>query len=583
MDLRSMLNDSQSQKAAPRISGSSHTPHSSYDGRIEHTPGSDVSSARPTSYGPPLNTADPRAQAQGGAAAAAAASAGAGYFTMQSPHPNTSASASTPSAGPQSAYAPSPGSHAGVYTPRSSHPPSNAPTHNAAFVSPSPSAHHPPTPGSASAHAQSYQSQHAYLHHQNSYPSSYPQFQSPPPPQANGLPPSQTRQISPSHPYQSHPATPLGPPLSYPRQSPNSARPPSQGNPDYHMRGNSVGSISSILSKDNNHYAHPAPVEQPREAIPRPSSYDTRERSRSESVSPKTIPRPIERGSQTSFGSTPSVPLQPTLGNTPPVSVQPQNHPTMSHQNSLDRQVAPSQPLLLSSSTSMSSMHEHQASPDHAVRQSPAPLPTVTPHEPPPLVDAQSSLKRSASHLSDTKPPPQKRPRGVMPRWAQSARGNRPLRFIDAPQPNSRPRQQIQQRPPPLPQKETSVAPRLNGNTVPPQQAPPPAQGQAWESSIANVVPFENLTRKVCDWIISIIAVRPAPVGSTWEIEAKVGTIRNRQSGERHSIPDVDSEVLLREGGRNTRFESSMNEVSHVCLGAIGLTELTQDRTSIER
>jgi len=564
MDLRTMLNDSQSQKAqvAPRISSSSHTPHSSYDGRIEHTPGSDVSSARPTSYGPPLNTGDPRAQGLGGAS----------YFTMQSPHPNTSASASTPSAGPQSAYAQSPGSHAGVYTPRSSHAPSIAPTHNAAFVSPSPSTsvHHPPTPGSASGHNQGYHSQHAYTHHHNNYPPTYQQFQSPPPPQANGLPPSHTRQISPSHPYPSQPATPLGPPISYPKHSPLSARPSSQGNHDHHLRGNSVGSISSIRSRDYNHYPQPLPVEHTREGTSRPSSYGTRERSRSESVSPKTIPRPIERASQTSFGSTPSVPLQP------------HTYPTMSHQDSLDRQVEPPQPPLLSSSTSMSSMHEHQTLTDQLTRQSPAPLPVVAPREPSPFVDTQSSLKRSASHLSDTKPPPQKRPRGVIPGWAQSARGNRPLRFIDTPQHNPRPRQQIQQRPPPLPQNETTLAPRQNGNPVPAQHAPPQAQGQGWESSIANVVPFENLTRKVCDWIISIIAVRPAPVGSTWEIEAKVGTIRNRQSGERYSNPDVDSEVLMREGTRNTRFESSMNEVSCARPGPTYVTRLTNGRINTE-
>ncbi|KAK5092446.1 hypothetical protein LTR70_005407 [Exophiala xenobiotica] len=261
----------------------------------------------------------------------------------------------------------------------------------------------------------------------------------------------------------------------------------------------------------------------------------------------------------------------------------------MSHQDSLDRQVEPPQPPLLSSSTSMSSMHEHQTLTDQLTRQSPAPLPVVAPREPSPHIDTQSSLKRSASHLSDTKPPPQKRPRGVIPRWAQSARGNRPLRFIDTPQHNPRPRQQIQQRPPPLPQNETTLAPRQNGNPVPAQHAPPQAQGQGWESSIANVVPFENLTRKVCDWIISIIAVRPAPVGSTWEIEAKVGTIRNRQSGERYSNPDVDSEVLMREGTRNTRFESSMNEDQHRILNVYlnGLTEAAlkarlQDPSRIE-
>src|SRR3954470_13360760 len=111
MDLKSMLNDSHTQRGPPpRLS--THTPHSSYDAHAEHTPSSDVSSARPTPYGPPPPAGDPRAQ--GGSSG--------GHFAMQSPRPNTAASvaASTPSVGPPSSYAQSPGSYGGqgAYTPR---------------------------------------------------------------------------------------------------------------------------------------------------------------------------------------------------------------------------------------------------------------------------------------------------------------------------------------------------------------------------------------------------------------------------------------------------------------------------------
>lgn len=565
MDLKSMLNnESQGQKGAhsqgaPRMSN--HTPHSSYDGRIEHTPSSDVSSARPTPYGPPLNTGDPRAQGQGGGS----------YFAMQSPHPNTSASASTPSAGPHSAYAQSPGSFAGVYTPRDSLPPSNAPTHNAAFVSPSASIHHPPTPGSA--HHQSYPPQHIYTQQHNSYPANYQQFQSPPPPQANGLPPSHSRQISPMNQFQSQPATPLGPPIHYARASPQAVRPPSQGHQEHHLRTGSVSSIGSITSKDYNRYSQPAPTEHiRRDSIQRSYPYDIRERSRSESVSPKTIPKPPPQrehstGSHTLSHGRPSLPLQPDP------------YVAMSHQSSIDR-VEPAMPQL-PSSNSISSMHSQQPSIDQLVQQSPAPMPVVTPQETPVVVKEEQSLKRSASHLTDIKPPPQKRPRGVVPRWAQSARGNRPLRFIDASQYNSKPRQQVQR--PPVPQHEPIMPPRQNGNTAPPQQLQALVPNDGWEPSITRTVPFENLSKKICQWIINIIVPRPAPLGSKWEIEAKVGAIMSSETGERYYNTEIDSEALLnRERTRNTRFDSSMNIVSCINLQHDFSAELTYRSISIK-
>ena len=548
MDLRSMLNDSQGQKVAvaPRVT--SHTPHSSYDGRIEHTPGSDVSSARPTPYGPPLNTGDPRAQG------------GASYFAMQSPHPNNSASASTPSVGPHSAYAQSPGSHAGVYTPRMSIPPSNAPAHHATFVSPSPSSlHHPPTPGSA--HSQSYHPQSVYVHH-NSYPGATQQFQSPPPPQANGLP--HARQISPTTQYQSQPATPLGPPIHYPKASPQAIRPPSQGYQEHRPHRGSVSSISSILSKDYNHYPPPVPVEQTRrESIPGPYPYAVRERSRSESVSPKTIPRPPPQrehviGGQSFSHGRPSLPLESSTRS------------TMSHQDSFSQHDGPSDPPPIPYS-SISSMHEQQPPAGQITSQSPAPLPANAPTRPSPI--AKGSVKRSASHLSDAKSPPHKRPRGEIPRWAQSARGNRPLRFIDAPQRNPQSRQhQMPPRPngnagPGGPQHVQPQPGRPHGNagnvaSGGPQHAQPQPGVQEWESSIGNILPFEDLTRSICDWIMKTIGERPAPYGSTWEIEAKVGTIRDKETGERFIIPPVATETLLTDGTRGIRFESSMNIVS---------------------
>lgn len=558
MDLKSMLNDSAAHRAPPRISTASHTPSSSYDGRIDHTPSSDVPSARSAVYGPPSSSGDLRAP--GGPAAG-------GYFGMQSPHPPPSASASTPSVGPPSAYAQSPGKYPAVYTPRESHPPGGLPQHNnAAFVSPSPSAH-PPTPGSA---------HHGYPppnpYPPNSHNPPYQHFQSPPPPQPNGLPPSYPRQISPTHQFQSQPATPLGPPPNYPKASPQAQRPPSGGGlQDLHLRRASQSSIGSVLSRDYNQYPHALADPSRRDSIQagqRPYPHELREREQSLSVSPKTIPRPPPQREHSASSHTMSH-GRPSL---PP---QPEPRPVMSHQNSLDRTVEPtmvSQPVPNHSVSSPPNARQH--SNDYAIYSSPAQTSTDRSLNKLPMKQEEvltntppQSLKRSASHLSDAsvKIPP-KRPRHDIPIWARSARGGRPLRWLEGAQVKRYQRQKEQPRPTPIPHTEPVPMPRTNGNAVQPKAEDAPGKKWKWDDTISNTIPLETITTKICNWIYREIGQAQPPQGSMFEIEAKIGSIVHYDSNKRlKDVPGfefIDSEVLLNTQFLRTRFDSSMNIVS---------------------
>lgn len=128
----------------------------------------------------------------------------------------------------------------------------------------------------------------------------------------------------------------------------------------------------------------------------------------------------------------------------------------------------------------------------------------------------------------------------------------------------------------------------MNGQGhAPAPPAPPAAQDEPrWESSILDKIPYEDLTRRVCDWIFHVIGMANPPVGGAmFEIEAKVGCIFDEQSGHRLSLP-VDTETVFNKDkyrGR-TSFKSSMDMVRiHSCFHPLPrLTTLSGPTQAIE-
>ena len=107
----------------------------------------------------------------------------------------------------------------------------------------------------------------------------------------------------------------------------------------------------------------------------------------------------------------------------------------------------------------------------------------------------------------------------------------------------------------------------MNGSAlVPAPQAVPAAlnaSGLPWEHSIINEVPYEDLTRRICDWIYTTIGEAETPSGgAVFEIEAKIGDIYDIEEGRRLRLPHIETETIFnKDMFRKTKFESSMNMV----------------------
>jgi hypothetical protein len=123
--------------------------------------------------------------------------------------------------------------------------------------------------------------------------------------------------------------------------------------------------------------------------------------------------------------------------------------------------------------------------------------------------------------------------------------------------------------------------PPVNGTTpvvsrpVPPPQ-PQPAYGPLgpWEPSISGKIPYEEITKVVCDFLFKEVVLRrdlaagaagAAATGSAamLEIEAKLGRIMDKDRQGRLRLPIISECVLQTENsGYRTAFESSMSLVS---------------------
>jgi mRNA capping enzyme, beta chain len=506
---------------------------------------------RHSSYGPPLQPPDQRSPQPGGS-----------YFSLQaqSPYQNSAASAGT-----HSFTSPSPGPHSQLNTPRDAYAPHQQHYGSVPAQSPSMLAQ-PQTPGGQ---------QYSHLTHPPAPYSNGPPQQiiynnsrssrelSTP---TNGTSTSHSRHISPEAQYHPHPATPLRPPATFPKPLAQNQRPPLGSE---HYRTYSSGSTSSLTTREPVHGHMPSPEQLRRGSIHRQMSTD-RERERSISVSPKTIPRPsplrqpsTESHLQSQLTSPMTYPPENGLSRPSPSTVvsahsyQQTPPPSISNAPSREQQT-PSQSSSTRPSPSPAGVHKP---PPHLMTASPSkPIHQPISQDPP-------SLKRTASvisSLSASSQPARKRlRRDEIPIFARSARPNNPPRL-------SRGRGgfdsgQIKQEhhaDTPIPTNGNAAI--ITASATMPAAAPPhdPTEGP-WEHSILNIIPYEDLTRRICDWIVEKIGGAATPAGgAVFEIEAKLGEICDADDGLRINLP-VDTETVFnKDKFKRTKFESTMNVVS---------------------
>ncbi|OJD11974.1 hypothetical protein AJ78_07357 [Emergomyces pasteurianus Ep9510] len=128
----------------------------------------------------------------------------------------------------------------------------------------------------------------------------------------------------------------------------------------------------------------------------------------------------------------------------------------------------------------------------------------------------------------------------------------------DAAQGETRTNGNLPSRPPPIDQTATSLGP--------------------WEPSITGVIPHEEVTKLICDFLFQQVVMRrdigAAPAGGSavgqgaiLEVEAKLGMLVDRNRGERVRIPAL-TECILAKDDPSIRvgFESSMSLAQHRAL-----------------
>ncbi|KAL1625089.1 hypothetical protein SLS56_007516 [Neofusicoccum ribis] len=140
----------------------------------------------------------------------------------------------------------------------------------------------------------------------------------------------------------------------------------------------------------------------------------------------------------------------------------------------------------------------------------------------------------------------------------------------------------IPERPPPAVAQQQQQQP-LQHQQQPPAQvprqlsAPPPLEGPiglGLEPSLTNVEPYDEIVRKVCDFLWNTVVDREdlhggvpegAHPGIKLEIEGKLGTLVDRNTNERLNLP-ITTQAVSALPTNKLAFESFMNEAQHKSL-----------------
>lgn len=153
------------------------------------------------------------------------------------------------------------------------------------------------------------------------------------------------------------------------------------------------------------------------------------------------------------------------------------------------------------------------------------------------------------------------------PIWAMKVSEYQKLRLDQRPQPQP----QLQQAFEPKAEQTTMAAP-VPAPTLapqPPMLRPLQTHSEGWEPSITNVLPSEELSRKIADFLFQeVITRKDIPLGPNasgkLEIEAKIGQIVNRDTTDRLRLPVLTETILARnDPSLRTTFRSSMTEAQH--------------------
>ncbi|KAJ5173043.1 hypothetical protein N7492_005636 [Penicillium capsulatum] len=357
-------------------------------------------------------------------------------------------------------------------------------------------------------------------------------------PSAPQPPPS--HQLS-SSAHRSVPGTPLGPPPALSsRQSPSPARPQSSGQDSPHNHLSSPRQMYDTHPRDSTNAQSPITQRQLS-----PSSRPSESTPRIHSAAQK--PEPMDTSSPQPNSAAPSRSSEDRRWNESPTI--PQHYPGKA---------------------------EEQASPAAAAHSQMASSPSDPTGGPHPFKMAKIENERQSSHPAESQPPRVKRRRyHEPPIYAQRSTRNKGRDLVPAPAVVKHGAPGISRI---LAASSSSWrAPSANGpppQPVAPSTPQPTALGM-WEPSITGLIPHEEITKVLCDFLFQHVVVRndvavgpagsaAAGQGTIIEIEAKLGHVIDADTRERLNLPVLTECVINRESPRfRTSFESNMTVEQH--------------------
>ncbi|KAJ5326975.1 hypothetical protein MYU51_008137 [Penicillium brevicompactum] len=402
------------------------------------------------------------------------------------------------------------------------------------------------------------------------------------PPESFRSPPAASQPLpqhfSPSA-HQAVPGTPLGPPPAFAsRQSPSTIRPPSSGLDGHDSPRNPLSSPRLVQESLRRDHIHAQPLVTQTQFSPQSSRHS------------ETTPHPSSALKQDSLES--ASPHTASRHNSIAAISDPV--PPASIRSSEDRVFLESpttqKPSTAGSEFSTSPIvpaSQVNSSPSTAITRGAHPLKMEVDHEP--HIEAQQPRQKRrryneppifAQRTARTKgrcpiipnplpPIPKDARQSQLESWAGAARRRSSSTMAAAPTARVN-------RPPTVPSPRTSVPPATTPSV--PQTASVQAPGSVgplgpWEPSITGVIPYEEITRTLGDFLFKHVVMRTdvnagdagsVGQGTVIEIEAKLGHVIDMDSRDRIQLPVLTESVINKENGRfRTSFESKMTVEQH--------------------
>lgn len=206
------------------------------------------------------------------------------------------------------------------------------------------------------------------------------------------------------------------------------------------------------------------------------------------------------------------------------------------------------------------------------------------------------SLESATSEASQQPPAPKRRKYETPPIWAQ-----RFDRSKEKPYTGPKPSMPRLSHLAPTASTQRSITPveiksepkneqKVNGHPTTPPAGPDRSWQQeaveGWEPSFDNMVPYNDVVMQVADRIFDNILNCPfkLPKGSKWEIEAKLGHLIDKSTGERLNLP-VRTETILDPvfAAQRVRFDSKMSMAQHKALNKYLNLETTKSQSRKEK